>query len=169
MYKHLRVTLRAILIFGCAYFLLLAVIHLSNIRLASVENEWPKSALVYGKLISQLFGSFALLIALILFVIQKDLEKYRSLLIVSAVWALAHAVFLIYFSFEEDFVREFSSTPSLYVWLPFYSQNLRLEAGLMLLYTLLVFIWDNNILSPKAKYKRKLSQEKIWLNRVKQE
>lgn len=142
MGKNIEKILRGILIFGCCYFLFEAVLYLSNIRLTDVGNNWPSSAKVYAKLINQVLGSFELLVSLVCFELQKDLKKYSRLIKVSGFWALIHAAVLISLAASNNFTNIFTGMPSLYVWADFYNQYVFLEAGLLIFYSLTVFLWS---------------------------
>jgi hypothetical protein len=142
--------LRGYLIFGGCYFILDALLHFSNLKLLSAENTWPTSALSYARLINFLYASFVLLVASIIFVIQKDLKKYHSLVLISAIWALFHGIILLWSTWTQDYQQIFMQVPSLLVWLPFYREYLSLNSLLLFLYsgTVYAYFWqlkpDNN-------------------------
>ncbi len=130
------------MIFGCLYFLFEAFLYLSNIRIIDVGTNWPESAKVYVKLISQVLGSFELLVSVLCFELQRNLKKYSVLIKISGFWALIHAAVLIILSQGNNFTKIFSDTPSLYVWSPFYNQYVFFEAILLLCYSLTVIVWS---------------------------
>lgn len=134
--------LRACLIFGCVYFLLEAILYLSNARLIDVTTAWSESAKVYARLINQVLGSFELLIAILCFELQRNVKKYARLVKISAFWALIHATVLMIVAINHNFTAIFATLPSLYVWAPFYNQYVFFEAGLLLFYSLMVILWS---------------------------
>lgn len=142
MGKNIEKILRGILIFGFLYFLFEAILYLSNIRLVDVGSNWPDSAKVYAKLINQVLGSFELLIAVVCFELQRDLNKYSKLIKISAFWALIHAAVLVSLTSSNNFTNTFTGMPSLYVWAPFYNQYVFFETGLLIFYTMTVFFWS---------------------------
>jgi hypothetical protein len=133
--------LRGYLIFGGGYFIFDALLHLSNIKLSSVESIWIFSALSYGQLINILYASFLLLTAGVIFVMQTNLNKYKTLMFVSAIWAIFHGTVLIWLVWSRDYQQIFSLTPSLLVWLPFYREYLTFNSLLLMIYSLLVFFY----------------------------
>lgn len=133
--------MRAFLLFGSAYFFLEFVIHFFNIRLWGLEDLWPVSARSYASILDQFYGSMALFIAGLLFIIQKDFKKYSRIIFLTSVWAFLHGLFLIYLSLSQDFSQSFASLPQLTLWLPFYNQFLLLEATALLGYALTVWLW----------------------------
>lgn len=133
--------LRGLIIFGSLYLIFESALHFFNIRLLDAEPVWPVSALTFSKLMDQIYGSFALLLSAILFEIQKDIVKYKKIIIIFAFWSFLHAVFLIYTSFNNNFQTLFNPLYSLSVWSTLYNQYLLLEAFLLILYGLIVFLW----------------------------
>lgn len=138
---HVEKILRVFLNLLGAYLICDGAIHLFNIRLASVINVWPQSALSYATLLNTIYASFVFLAAFLIFTVQKDLRKYKTLIYVSSFWALIHGSLLIYLSSTQNFVGDFSPFPSLLVWIPFYNNYLLFEAFLALVYSLLVYLW----------------------------
>lgn len=141
MHKNIQKILRGILIFGFFYLIFDTVLYFSNIRLSNVFSVWPESAVSYATLVNKAFGSFTFLTALIVFELQRNLSKYRNLVMLVAVWAFLHGVILLYLSLSNDYLKIFANSPSLYVWFPFYDQYLILEAVLLFVFSLVVFIW----------------------------
>lgn len=133
--------LRLFLIFLAMYLLFDGGLHLLNIRLQSVEQLWPKSALSYATLLNLIYASFVFLASILIFFAQRELKKYKTMIYASAFWALFHGSLLIYLSITQDFTLYFSDLPSLHVWLPFYSQYLLFESILAYFFSLLVFLW----------------------------
>lgn len=138
MHKKIEKTLRIFLTFLAIYLILDGGIHLFNIRLQSVTNIWPLSALSYASFINALYASFVFLTAGLVLTAQASLKKYKSLILVSGFWAIFHGLLLIYLSLTQNFPL---NLPSLYVWLPFYNLYLVAEALLSFIYATLVFIW----------------------------
>lgn len=144
MHKIVERLLRILLNFLVVYLILDGVIHLLNIRLQSVANIWPASAISYATLLDFIYASFVFLAAMLLLVAQKSLTKYKSLIFISSIWAVFHGLLLVRLSFTQDFMNKFAGLPSLYVWMPFYDQYLIIEAFLAFVYAALVFIWLKN-------------------------
>lgn len=133
--------IRAFLIALGIYLMADGVIHLLNLRLQSVTNIWPASALSYAKLLNLIYASFVFLASILVLVAQNNLKKYQTLIFSSAVWALFHGSLLIFLSLSEDFKNSFLNLPSLLVWISFYNQYLSVEAILAFLYALIIFVW----------------------------
>lgn len=135
--------LRPFLIFVAIYLIVDGLIHLFNIRLSQVWDVWPKSALSYATLLNLSYASFVFLAAGLLLIAQKDVKKYKAFLKVSAFWAFMHGGLLVYLSLTQDFAKNLSGIPSLYVWIPFYDQYLLFEAFLAFSYACVIFIYNN--------------------------
>ncbi|HBQ50515.1 hypothetical protein A3B42_00400 [Candidatus Daviesbacteria bacterium RIFCSPLOWO2_01_FULL_38_10] len=116
------------------------VIHLLNIRLGSVINVWPTSAVSYAILLDSIYASFVFLAAALILVAQTDLKKYKSLIFVSGIWAIFHGTLLLYLNSTQNFGNDFFNYPSLLVWMPFYNQYLFFEAILAFIYAIVVFL-----------------------------
>ena len=136
--------LRGLLIFGSLYFTVDGLIHLFNIKLISVANSWPKSAISYAILLDSIFASFIFLAAALSLLLQANLKKYRTAIFVTAVWAIWHGLLLIFLSFNLDLVKLSASLPSVHLWLPFYDQYLAFQGSLLLLYAVVALIWFKN-------------------------
>lgn len=133
--------LKSFFIFGGIYFIFDALLHLLGIKLFSVTNIWPQSALSYSKLMNQIYASFVILAAVISFVIQKDLKKYQTLILVSGIWAFFHGIILFSLVSWGNYQEVFKELPSLQVWLPFYGPYLILNSVLLFIFSGLVIIW----------------------------
>lgn len=144
MHINLEKTLRRLLIVLAIYLIGDGIVHLSNTRLLSVIKTWPASALAYARLLDAMYASFVFLAALLMLIAQRSLKKYQTLIIASSIWAIFHGFLLIYLSSTQNFTDNFSGSPSLYVWIPFYNQYLLVEASLAFIYAILVFIWIKN-------------------------
>lgn len=120
-------------------------IHLLNIRLGSVINVWPVSAVSYAILLDSIYASFVFLAAALILVAQTDLKKYESLILVSGIWSILHGILLLYLNSTQHFAHDFFNYPSLLVWMPFYNQYLLFEALLSFVYAIVVFIWNKAI------------------------
>lgn len=134
--------LRGFLIFGGIYFIFDGLLHFLGIKLVSVSSAWSESATNYANLINHIYASFVFLAALISFIIQKDLKKYKTLVVVSAVWSSFHGLVLLYLVWTQNYQQVFKSLPSLLVWLPFYKEYLAFNAILLLAYSGVVYIWS---------------------------
>lgn len=133
--------LRGCLIFAGIYFIFDAFLHLSNIKLSSVLGIWPASAVSYAHLLNYIYASFVLLVAAFAFIIQKDPKKYRSLIMISSIWAVFHGVILLTLVWTQNYQLTFKIFPSLLVWLPFYREYITLNAVLFFLYSGVVYLW----------------------------
>lgn len=144
MHKILEKVVRIFLIFLGIYLIGDGIIHLLNIRLNSVINTWSSSAIVYAKLLNAIYASFVFLAACLVLVVQANLEKYKTLIRVSTIWAIFHGFLLIYLTQTLSIMNNFYNLSSLYVWMPFYNEYLLFEAFLAFAYAILIFIWSNN-------------------------
>lgn len=142
MEKNIEKILRSFLIFGMVYLLFDALLHFFGIKLLSVFGVWPESAVSYSSLINRLYASFVILAAMIAYVVQKDVKKYKALVIGSAVWAAFHGLVLLYLVWTQNYQQFFKSLPSLLVWLPFYKEYLTFNAIALLAYSGVVYIWS---------------------------
>lgn len=142
--KNLKKILRSFLIFGGAYFLFDAFLHFFGIKLSSVSGFWTESFISYGSLINKLYASFVILAALISFIIQRDLKKYKAIILVSGIWALLHGIVLLFLVLTQDYQQIFKDLPSLLVWLPFYREYLVVNAIILLTYSGVVYVWLTN-------------------------
>ncbi|MDO8573802.1 MAG: hypothetical protein Q7R77_03560 [Candidatus Daviesbacteria bacterium] len=141
MHKKVQNILKMFLFLGAVYFFVDGFIHFFDIKLLNVGNSWPASALAYARLLDKVTGVFILLTAATLFVIRRDPKKYKAIIYLSAVGTLLLGVSFIYLGLSTDYSIVFSLMPSLVVWLPFYGQYLLLEAGALICYSLLVYLW----------------------------
>lgn len=140
MVIKLQPVIEKYLLFGAVYFSVDGLIHLLNFKLGSTQS-WPSSAITYVTLLNMIYGSFVILAGAISFEFQKDVKKYSKLIMLSAIWALLHGCLLIFISSKFNFMTNFSGYPSLYLWLPNYNYYLYFEAILLIVYSILVFIW----------------------------
>lgn len=131
--------IRGFLIFGALYFTFDALLHLSNIKLSTVKDYWPESAIKYSNLINYIYASFVLLAASISLIIQSNIKKYQSILAISSIWASFHGIVLLFLVWMNNYQVIFQNTPSLLVWLPFYGEYLSFNSLLLFVYSGLVF------------------------------
>ncbi len=125
-----------------SFFLILSLIHLSDIRFLDINSiVWPNSAITYGKHITRLFGSFSLALAIMAFAASKKPSHYKTLILLSGLWGIFHALLLIFNSSTMLFDFDFRQLPSLRVWLPSYNINAYIEAGVSLFYSCIIFNW----------------------------
>lgn len=136
--------LRGFLIFGGCYFIFDGLLHISGIKLLSVVGIWPWSATAYAHILNYLYASFIFLTAAFAFVVQKDLSKYRLLIIVSGIWACFHGLVLLFLVLTQNYQEIFQNLPSLLVWLPFYRGYLAFNAALLFIYSGTVYYWMKN-------------------------
>ncbi|MEK7120545.1 MAG: hypothetical protein AAB840_00450 [Patescibacteria group bacterium] len=137
-----RKILRGFLIFGGIFLFFEALLHFSNVKLIDVGRTWPDSAKSFASFMSQLYGSFALLVGILAFLLQVNIEKYKVLILATGVWAFLHGLFLLLLSLSQNFLEKFSGLPSLYIWSDFYNQYLLIEALLLFTYSVIVYIWS---------------------------
>lgn len=121
------------------------LIHLLNIRLNSILNVWPSSAISYAVLLNSIYASFIFLAASLILIAQTNLKKYKDLILISAIWAIFHGILLIYLSLTQNFMISFANAPSLSVWMSFYDKYLIFEAIISFIYAILVFLWRNKV------------------------
>lgn len=140
MHKSIEKILRGLLIFAGIYFLFEAVLYLFDLRLLGVIS-WPFTGITYAKYVEHILGSMFLLFSIFTFEIQRDLNKYKRIIILSSYWALFDAMLLFISSLPQDFVKIYKDIPSLYVWFPWYNQFLYLESLLLILYAVIVYLW----------------------------
>lgn len=133
--------LRAFLIFGGCYLIFDALVHFSGIKLLSVNGVWPPSAISYANLLNYIYASFVILAALIAFIIQKDPQKYKPVIGLSAIWAIFYGVILLTLVWTQNYQLTFKIFPSLLVWLPFYREYITLNAVLLFLYSGIVYLY----------------------------
>ncbi len=140
MKKNLPKLVRGYLIFGAFYMLVESLVHFSNIRLMSVAG-WPKEALAFSSLMSTLYASYSLFISLLLFYLQNNIEKNKSLIKLFSFFALFHGVLLILLTFTRNYEQIFQNFPSLAFFLPYYNLYLSFESLLSLSFVLLIYLW----------------------------
>lgn len=129
------------LIFGGVYFIFDGLLHLSGVKLSSVNN-WPSAAISYANLINFIYASFIILAACFVFVIQKDLKKYKSFVILSGIWAIFHGLILIFLVWTNNYQQIFQNYPSLLAWLPIYREYLTFNSLLLFVYSITVYLWQ---------------------------
>lgn len=140
MHKNLAKIVRATIIFWGIYLLFEAFLYLSHVRLTDIKPFWLPSATAYSQFIESMLGSVFLFLSAAAFELQRDLQKYKKIIVLSAPWAIFHGGLLIYFK-GQNYVTLYANTPSLYVWTPFYNSYLLFEGMLALIYAVVVFLW----------------------------
>lgn len=133
--------IKSLLIFGGVAFIADGLLHFLNLKLNSVLDIWPESALTYAYLLNFIYASFIFLAAGTCFILQKDIKKYKTMIIFSAFWALFHGILLVFLALTQNYTQAFKGYPSLYVWLPFYDKYLILEGSLLIIYAISVYWW----------------------------
>ena len=88
MHEKIQKVLQIALFLIAIYLLLDSSIHFFDIKLFDVRNSWPVSAISYARLLDKISGSFILMTVMIALVIYRNLEKYKAIVYLSAVWAL---------------------------------------------------------------------------------
>ena len=141
MGKSTEKLLRLCLILWCFYLLFEATLYFFSFRLGDIQDVWPTSAIVYSRLLEKILGSLFVLIAVMTYFVQKDLNKYKTFIKVSAIWSLFHGSLLIFLGLTQNYVATFLKYPSLYVWFPFYNQYVILEGIVLIGYSVLVYLW----------------------------
>lgn len=132
------------MIFGGVYFIFDGLLHFFNIKISSVNGAWPQSAISYAGLLSSIYASFIFLVAAIAFVIQKDLKKYKAIIVVSSVWAIIHGSVLLFLVWTQNYQQIFQDLPSLLLWLPFYNQYVLIEGLVLIIYSGIVYLWTRS-------------------------
>lgn len=141
MHKTIGKILRIFLVFLGIYLTCEALLAFFNIRLIDINNIWLTSATVFSHFIGFVLGSMFLFAAVMVLEIQRDLLKYKSLVVLSSFWALFHGGLLIYLSFAHDYLKIYQNMSSLFIWIPFYNQFLILEGTVLIIYSILVWVW----------------------------
>lgn len=103
-----------------------AIYHVSGIRLAGVETYWPESAVIFARLFLALWASASLISGVFLWQWGGEAKKDKRTLLLVAMLALLHSGILYYFSFFN--LEKILPVDNLYVWNPYYSWQLRVEA-----------------------------------------
>lgn len=142
--KNLLTLIRALLIFGSLYLFIEGIIHLFALRLISVTSIWPQSAILYASWMGRFYGSFTVLVAILLFYIQRDVTKFRTILTITAIFAVFHAFMLVFGAATEPFDAVYRQYPSLSFWIPFYNIFIIIEAIILFLYAIVIFVWRRN-------------------------
>lgn len=132
------------LILWGVYLLFEAFLYFFNVKLQDVKGIWPKVNITYVNLIEKILGSLILLVALLIFEVQRHLAKYKTILKISAIWSLFHGSLLIFLGLSQNYVNTFSKYPSLYVWFAYYDLYVILEGLSFLIFSVLVYIWLKN-------------------------
>lgn len=136
--------LRLMLILWGVYLLFEATLYFFNIRMQDVKNIWPEISLTYIVLIEKVLGSLMVLVALLTFELQRNLEKYKTILKLGAIWALFHGGLLIFLALSQNYYHTFLIYPSLFVWFPYYDFYVILEGVVLLIFSAGVFLWLKN-------------------------
>ncbi|MBW7944705.1 hypothetical protein H3C70_04910 [Patescibacteria group bacterium] len=125
---YLRWALRAATVFMVGE----ALYHASGVRTAGVETIWPQSAVSFTHLFVMLWASISLLVAAVLFYLQKYLEQAKPLLVILTVPCVIHALLLLWLSLTP--YTQILPLANLYAWVPFYEVWIRGEAAVLLIY-----------------------------------
>ncbi len=141
MHKKVQNMLKACLLFGAVYLCADALIHFLDIKLIDIGSNWPASALAYVHLLDKVAGVFILLTAAIVFAIHRDPKKYKTIIYLSGVGALLLGASFIYLGMSTDYRSIFSAFPSLAFWIPSYKEFLFWEAGALICYSVIVYLW----------------------------
>ncbi len=141
MHEKIQNILKVSLLLGAVYLFVDAAIHFFDIKLLDVGSNWPAPAVAYARLLDKISGVFISTIAAIILVIHKDPKKYKAIVYLSGVGALLLGASFIYLCMSIDYSRIFSFLPSLSFWLPYYKEYLFLEAGALICYSALVYLW----------------------------
>jgi hypothetical protein len=136
----LKKIIKILLMVGSIYLSCDALIHLFNVRLADAVPLWPSSAIRFAGFISQIYASFVLLVAVLIWEIQKDLIKYRNLATICGVWALLHGGFLGQQTLN-GLADSFEKIPSLLVWTAYYPMITLFESILLIIFGTIVILW----------------------------
>lgn len=119
-------------------------IHLFNLRLGSVSEVWPISALSFSKFLSQIYGSFVLFAALFLLELARKIETHKNLIFVVGLWTLLHGIFIAYL-LATNFYSGFGNYSSLYFYMtPAYYKVVEFIESLFLIsFGILIFFWKS--------------------------
>ena len=90
-------------------------VHLFILRLKDVDGVWPNSALAFSRFLSQIYGSFTLLTALIILEISRKVREYKDFLFILGLWSLFHGIILLYL-LVKGFFDSFGDYASLYLY-----------------------------------------------------
>lgn len=142
MPKLVEKVLRGFLICAGMYFIFDGLLHFSGLKLASVNSVWPQSATSYAQLLNYIYASFICLAGAIALFIQRDLKRYKGLIILTGIWAVIHGLILLFLVSNQNYQQIFQNLPSLLVWLPFYKEYLIVNAVLLFGYSGVVYFWS---------------------------
>lgn len=133
--------LKNILRLAFVFLFLVAIVHLSDVRFIDVEGIWDSETMGYAKLISRLFGSFSLILAIISLVASFDLKRNKNIIAAAGLGSLFHTFMLILNTYSSNYDGLFFAHPSLKVYLPFYNLHLVGEALLAGSYGFVALWW----------------------------
>jgi len=125
--------IRILLVIMGIYLFIDSVIHLFAFRFQDVAEIWPNNAIAFSKFLSQIYGSFILLISLIILEISRKVEQYKNLIFIIGLWSLFHGTLLLYLSVI-GFFNNFEDYSSLYFYIkPSIYQAVEFIEGLFLI------------------------------------
>jgi len=125
--------------FGSLFMLADGIYHASGVRLSGLESVWPADAYLFAWFMMMLWAMASIFIAVVLWVISKDIQTYKKFLFPITFVLVVHGLLLYYVSFLG--VEQIFSAQALYVWNPWYSWQLRLEGLGLHVFCILVW-WD---------------------------
>lgn len=127
--------LRKVLLFGTIFMFGECVYHFSNVRLQGTELYWPVEAVVFSRFFMWLWASASLLLAFILWYCYKNLSQVPGLIIILGIFSFFHAGLLWSFSLL-PLTTIWANTPAAFVWSPWYTTQLKVEATLLVAFGL---------------------------------
>lgn len=121
---------RAILLLLASYMVGEAIFHASGLRSRDALAAWPAAAIIYVRFFEIFWSLASIFIAIVLFTIQTNLQKYSQPLWLLSWYGLLHGAVLVWLSFQP--LEVMATYPSLTAWLPNYPLYLRIEAALLI-------------------------------------
>jgi hypothetical protein len=119
------------------YMLGEAAVYLSGLRLIQLDRHWPAGAVHFLHEYQLLWGAASLFMAYLLYQLQKKPESH--VVLIKAFTFLSLLLSLILFYMSRIPFSQLLPTPAAQLWLPDYSQILRLEALALLLIGIYLF------------------------------
>lgn len=124
-----------------------SIIHLSNIRAAGLEQFWPQESIHFLREFMLLWGSASILSCLIIYRLLTHPQQYYPFLKDLKFFTLFHAFLVIYISRIP--YQNILPTPNTYLWISHYSSFLKLEAFILIVFTLLIYYGEHKNYLPQ--------------------
>jgi len=129
--------LRGILVFSVLFMIGEAVYHFSGLRMIGTSQLWTTASVTFGQFFMWLWASASLFMAITLWYCHRYLERAQPLLIGIGLFSIFHAIILFHFS-RLPLTGIWAATPALFVWMPFYTVQLKIEALLLVAFGLFI-------------------------------